>query len=91
MHADEDLESAVSLLQSLIRGRAIQDAMYEEREQHSDLIAEVKSTHALWASVQTMRNRQRDAVLEALRERAKLDDQVCIICVLFKTEVHGRI
>ncbi|OQR84847.1 hypothetical protein ACHHYP_12628 [Achlya hypogyna] len=41
---DDDLHGAVRLLQKLLRGRAIQNTMYEGKARRAELIAELRST-----------------------------------------------
>ncbi|NWR57537.1 CFA91 protein, partial [Bucorvus abyssinicus] len=44
---EEETELAVISLQKLLRGRAIQNMMYEEKERRLELIQELRTTHAL--------------------------------------------
>ncbi|XP_010173412.2 cilia- and flagella-associated protein 91, partial [Antrostomus carolinensis] len=44
---EEETELAVICLQKLLRGRAIQNMMFEEKEKRLELIRELRSTHAL--------------------------------------------
>ncbi|XP_010142939.1 PREDICTED: protein MAATS1 [Buceros rhinoceros silvestris] len=44
---EEETELAVICLQKLLRGRAIQNMMYEEKEKRLELIRELRTTHAL--------------------------------------------
>ncbi|KAI6078914.1 Cilia- and flagella-associated protein 91 isoform X1 [Aix galericulata] len=44
---EEEIELAVICLQKLLRGRAIQNLMFEEKEKRMELIQELRTTHAL--------------------------------------------
>ncbi|GAB0177609.1 cilia- and flagella-associated protein 91 [Grus japonensis] len=44
---EEEAELAVICLQKLLRGRAIQNMMFQEKEKQLDLIRELRTTHAL--------------------------------------------
>ncbi|XP_065498555.1 cilia- and flagella-associated protein 91 [Caloenas nicobarica] len=44
---EEEIELAVICLQKLLRGRAIQNMMFEEKEKQVELIQELRTTHAL--------------------------------------------
>ncbi|NXI67866.1 CFA91 protein, partial [Anseranas semipalmata] len=44
---EEETELAVICLQKLLRGRAIQNMMFEEKEKRIELIQELRTTHAL--------------------------------------------
>ncbi|XP_005502677.3 cilia- and flagella-associated protein 91 isoform X2 [Columba livia] len=44
---EEEIELAVICLQKLLRGRAIQNMMFEEKEKQVELIRELRTTHAL--------------------------------------------
>ena len=46
-HDDDDVNLAAITLQRLIRGRAMQNEMFEGRERRRELIVELRSTHAL--------------------------------------------
>ena len=62
--AEQAKERAVQLLQSLIRGRAVQNEMYEGKERKKDLIAELRSTHALARAQQEIKAKEKDAALK---------------------------
>lgn len=55
---------AVVLLQSILRGRAAQNQMYEGREQRQDLISELRSTHALQDAQQAVKAKEAEEVKE---------------------------
>lgn len=69
--ADEQREQAVILMQRLLRGRAEQARMYEGKDRRRDLIAELRTTHALEKAEQETKAALRSTVL---KERA-VDEQ----------------
>lgn len=68
--AEQAKERAVQLLQSLIRGRAVQNEMYEGKERKKDLIAELRSTHALARAQQEIKAKEKDAALKHRQQQA---------------------
>ena len=64
-----DVEAALTLIQSLIRGRGAQNANYEATEQQRDVINEVKSTHALWAVLAETRRKEKQDSLDSQQAR----------------------
>nr|CAB3263584.1 protein MAATS1-like [Phallusia mammillata] len=66
---DEEKELAVIFLQKLIRGRAIQNQMYEGKEKWLELIQEVRSTHALQKAEQQMKRQEKQHVVTLQRQR----------------------
>ncbi|CAH8299448.1 unnamed protein product, partial [Schistosoma turkestanicum] len=59
----ERCELATIMLQQLIRGRAIQTQMYEGKEKRRELIAELRSTHALLEDEQAQKKREKLTIL----------------------------
>lgn len=70
----EEADLAVTLLQQLIRGRAAQNAMYIGREQRRELIAELRSTHAL-QEAEVARKAAMQASVEGARAEAVASEQ----------------
>lgn len=66
---DEEEELAVTLLQKMIRGRAIQNMIFEGKEKRLELIQELRSTHALQYAEQQIKKAEKEQVLELQRER----------------------
>ncbi|XP_046852918.1 cilia- and flagella-associated protein 91-like [Xenia sp. Carnegie-2017] len=66
---EEDEELAVIFLQKLLRGRAIQNMMYEGKEKRLELIKELQNTHALQLAGQVERRKERQCVLSDQRMR----------------------
>ncbi|CAH8637797.1 unnamed protein product [Dicrocoelium dendriticum] len=72
-------EVAAVMLQRLIRGRAIQTQMYEGKEKRRELIAELRSTHALLEDEQADKLREKLSILDTQNRYSELvhkDNQV---------------
>ncbi|KAF8560613.1 AMY-1-associating protein expressed in testis 1 [Paragonimus westermani] len=63
---------AAITLQQLVRGRAIQTQMFEGKEKRRELIAELRSTHALLEDDKAEKRRQKLSILSTQEEHAKL-------------------
>jgi len=72
--SQEDRELAIIYLQKLIRGKAIQNMMYEGKEEKLVLIKEVASTHALQEADQAATKLQKQQVIAMQRQR-RLNEQ----------------
>lgn len=66
---EEEEELALIFLQKVIRGRAIQNMMFEGKEKRFELIQELRSTHALQEAGQLNKRNERQAVLSLQRQR----------------------
>merc|ERR1739842_151030 len=55
----EDMEIAAITLQKVIRGRAVQNMIYEGKENRLELIAELKTTHALKKTEQQVKAQEK--------------------------------
>ncbi|CAG5116047.1 unnamed protein product [Candidula unifasciata] len=69
LEAEENKHLAVIFLQQVIRGRAIQNNMFEGKEKRRELIAEIKSTHALQEREQAMKEHERLVTLALQKQR----------------------
>ncbi|XP_074652837.1 cilia- and flagella-associated protein 91-like [Tubulanus polymorphus] len=67
--AEEDKELAIIFLQQVIRGRAIQNMMFEGKEKRMELIKELRSTHALQDAEQQVKKQEKQATLALQRQR----------------------
>ncbi|XP_048827755.1 cilia- and flagella-associated protein 91 isoform X2 [Brienomyrus brachyistius] len=67
---EEDKELAIINLQKLLRGRSIQNMMFEGKMKHLELIQELRSTHALQREEQDLKQADKEATLtmQSLRE-----------------------
>uniref|UniRef100_A0A3P8ZHK7 Cilia- and flagella-associated protein 91 n=1 Tax=Esox lucius TaxID=8010 RepID=A0A3P8ZHK7_ESOLU len=66
---DEERELAVIFLQKLLRGRYIQNQMFEGKEKHLELIQELRTTHALQKEEQELQAADRQLTLALQRDR----------------------
>ncbi|KAK7491063.1 hypothetical protein BaRGS_00017759 [Batillaria attramentaria] len=66
---EEERELAVIFLQQVIRGRAVQNMMFEGKEKRMELIQELRSTHALQEEEQKQKVREMQATLALQRQR----------------------
>ncbi|XP_067928775.1 cilia- and flagella-associated protein 91-like [Watersipora subatra] len=66
---EEDEELAITYLQQIIRGRAIQNMMFEGKEKRMELIKELRSTHALQNAEQEVKRQEKQATLALQRQR----------------------
>jgi len=67
--AGESLEIAAITLQKIIRGRAVQNMMYEGKENRLELIDELRSTHALQKAEKQIKQQQKQDVINLQRFR----------------------
>uniref|UniRef100_UPI00398F77A6 cilia- and flagella-associated protein 91 isoform X2 n=1 Tax=Pristiophorus japonicus TaxID=55135 RepID=UPI00398F77A6 len=65
----EEKDLAIIYLQKLIRGRAIQNMMFEGKEKRIELINELRITHALQEDRQLVKEAEMQAILAVQRER----------------------
>ncbi|XP_054644284.1 cilia- and flagella-associated protein 91 isoform X2 [Dunckerocampus dactyliophorus] len=65
---EEEKELAVIQLQKLLRGRSIQTEIFNSKENHLDLIKELRTTHALRAKEQRLQEADKEHVM-ALKEK----------------------
>ncbi|OXB68909.1 hypothetical protein ASZ78_005346, partial [Callipepla squamata] len=68
---EEERELAVICLQKLLRGRAIQNKMFEEKEKRLELIQELRTTHALQEGGQLLLKVQ-EKMTQALQQQRDL-------------------
>uniref|UniRef100_A0A8C4RW26 Cilia- and flagella-associated protein 91 n=1 Tax=Erpetoichthys calabaricus TaxID=27687 RepID=A0A8C4RW26_ERPCA len=66
---EEERELAVICLQKLIRGRAIQNMMFEGKEKRIELIQELRTTHALQEDRQLIKKTEKQVILALQRQR----------------------
>uniref|UniRef100_A0A670JQE4 Cilia- and flagella-associated protein 91 n=1 Tax=Podarcis muralis TaxID=64176 RepID=A0A670JQE4_PODMU len=69
LQIEEERELAVITLQSLIRGRAIQNMMFEGKEKRLELIRELRTTHALQEDGQLLKKAEKQVTLALQRQR----------------------
>ncbi|XP_072290354.1 cilia- and flagella-associated protein 91-like [Eucyclogobius newberryi] len=66
---EEEREIAVINLQKLLRGRAIQYELIKGKENHLNLIRELRTVHALQSEEQELQKAQKDRMLNLKQER----------------------
>ncbi|XP_064266341.1 cilia- and flagella-associated protein 91 isoform X2 [Passer domesticus] len=65
---EEEIDLAVICLQKLLRGRALQNMIFEGKERHLDLIQELRTTHALQEDGQLLLKAQKQMTLSLQRQ-----------------------
>lgn len=66
---DENAELATIFLQQIIRGRAIQNMMFEGKTKRFELIKELRSTHALQREGQAIKEQEKATAMAIRRQR----------------------
>ncbi|XP_063250121.1 cilia- and flagella-associated protein 91 [Prinia subflava] len=66
---EEEIDLAVICLQKLLRGRALQNRMFEGKEKRLDLIQELRTTHALQEDGQLLLKAQKQMTLSLQRQQ----------------------
>uniref|UniRef100_A0A8C9N675 Cilia- and flagella-associated protein 91 n=1 Tax=Serinus canaria TaxID=9135 RepID=A0A8C9N675_SERCA len=75
---EEEIDLAVICLQKLLRGRALQNMIFEGKERHLDLIQELRTTHALQEDGQLLLKAQKQMTLSLQRQRDSQMKQVSL-------------
>jgi len=73
---EEYVELAVIYLQQMLRGRALQNMMYEGKEKRIELIRELRSTHALQSAEQQILKDDKQATLLFQRQQHLYEHKV---------------
>nr|DBA34622.1 TPA: hypothetical protein GDO54_002168 [Pyxicephalus adspersus] len=87
---DEEKELAVIFLQKLIRGRAIQNMMFEGKEKRLELIQELRTTHALQEEGQMLKKEDKQEVL-ALQRQRELDQHKASVQEEHLSRLEGEV
>ncbi|XP_077149734.1 cilia- and flagella-associated protein 91 isoform X1 [Ranitomeya variabilis] len=66
---DEEQELAAITVQKLLRGRAVQNMMFEGKEKRLELIRELRTTHALQEEGQLLKRRDKETTVALQRQR----------------------
>ncbi|KAM5281118.1 cilia- and flagella-associated protein 91 [Ctenodactylus gundi] len=66
---EEDIEMAVIYLQKLLRGRAVQNIMFEGKEKRRELIQELRTSHALQEDEKLVKKAENQVTLALQRQR----------------------
>ena len=73
------MEIAAITLQKVIRGRAVQNTMYEGKENRKELIEELKTTHALQKAEQQLKREEKQEVVALQRQRKLYQNKVRLL------------
>lgn len=76
LQENEEAELQAILLQKIIRGRSVQNMMYEGKEKRIELLQEVRSTHALQHAEQQMKRQEKQQVLTIQRQQRLHQEKV---------------
>ncbi|XP_029434762.1 cilia- and flagella-associated protein 91 isoform X2 [Rhinatrema bivittatum] len=76
---EEKRELAIICLQKLIRGRAIQNMMFEGKEKRLELIQELRTTHALQEEGQLLKKAEKQATLALQRQRDLREHKISMV------------
>ncbi|XP_013370631.1 PREDICTED: protein MAATS1 isoform X2 [Chinchilla lanigera] len=66
---EEDIEMAVIYLQRLLRGRVVQNMMFEGKEKRLELIQELRTSHALQEDEKLLKKAEKQVTLALQRQR----------------------
>ncbi|XP_070262367.1 cilia- and flagella-associated protein 91 isoform X2 [Myotis yumanensis] len=76
---EEDKEKAVIFLQKLLRGRAVQNVMFEGKEKRLELIQELRATHVLQEDDRLVRKTEKQVTLALQRQRNLHEHKVSLV------------
>ncbi|XP_077202407.1 cilia- and flagella-associated protein 91 isoform X2 [Paroedura picta] len=86
---EEERELAVITLQKIIRGRAVQNMMFEGKEKRLELIQELRTTHALQEDGQSLKKAEKQVTL-ALQLQRDLHEHKVSTMEKHLAQVEGR-
>jgi len=78
---EESQELAVICLQKIVRGQALQKAMYDGKEKRVELIREMRSTHALQAAEQQLLKDEQQATVLLQQQQQSYELKVTEDCL----------
>ncbi|XP_060006517.1 cilia- and flagella-associated protein 91 isoform X1 [Lagenorhynchus albirostris] len=76
---EEDIEMAVIYLQKLLRGRVVQNMMFEGKERRLELIQELRTSHALQEEDRLVKKAEKQVTLALQRQRNLHEHKVSLI------------
>ncbi|KAI5948593.1 Cilia- and flagella-associated protein 91 [Manis javanica] len=76
---EEDIEMAVIYLQKLLRGRVVQNMMFEGKEKRLELIQELRTSHALQEDDRLVQKAEKQAILALQRQRDLHEHKVLLV------------
>ncbi|XP_048450762.1 cilia- and flagella-associated protein 91-like, partial [Rhincodon typus] len=87
---EEERYLAVIYLQKLIRGRTVQNMMFEGKEKRIELIQELRTTHALQEDKQLLKQAEMEAIL-ALQHERDLQQQKLSTMEDYLSHIEGHV
>uniref|UniRef100_A0A8C6HIM4 Cilia- and flagella-associated protein 91 n=1 Tax=Mus spicilegus TaxID=10103 RepID=A0A8C6HIM4_MUSSI len=80
VHKEEgEIEMAVIYLQKLLRGRVVQNMMFEGKEKRLELILELRTSHALQEDDKLVKKAEKQVTLALQRQRNLHEDKLSVI------------
>ncbi|EGW13237.1 AMY-1-associating protein expressed in testis 1-like [Cricetulus griseus] len=80
VHKEEgEIEMAVIYLQKLLRGRVVQNMMFEGKEKRLELILELRTSHALQEDDKLVKKAEKQVTLALQRQRNLHEEKVSVI------------
>uniref|UniRef100_A0A452R1J7 Cilia- and flagella-associated protein 91 n=1 Tax=Ursus americanus TaxID=9643 RepID=A0A452R1J7_URSAM len=76
---EEDIEMAVIYLQKLLRGRVVQNTMFEGKEKRLELIQELRTSHALQDDDRLLKKAEKQVTLALQRQRNLHEHKVSLV------------
>ncbi|KAF5923991.1 hypothetical protein HPG69_010423 [Diceros bicornis minor] len=76
---EEDIEMAVIYLQKLLRGRVVQNVMFEGKEKRLELIQELRTSHALQEDDRLVMKAEKQVTLALQRQRNLREHKVSLV------------
>ncbi|XP_021118773.1 cilia- and flagella-associated protein 91 [Heterocephalus glaber] len=76
---EEDIEMAVIYLQKLLRGRVVQNMMFEGKEKRLELIQELRTSHALQEDEKLVKKAEKQVILALQRQRNLHEHKVSLL------------
>ncbi|XP_025730600.1 cilia- and flagella-associated protein 91 [Callorhinus ursinus] len=76
---EEDTEMAVIYLQKLLRGRVVQNTMFEGKEKRLELIQELRTSHALQEDDRLLKKAEKQVTLALQRQRNLHEHKVSLV------------
>ncbi|XP_038300990.1 cilia- and flagella-associated protein 91 isoform X1 [Canis lupus familiaris] len=76
---EEDIEMAVIYLQKLLRGRVVQNMMFEGKEKRLELIQELRTSHALQEDDRLLKKAEKQVTLALQRQRNLHEHKVSLV------------
>ncbi|XP_029424098.1 cilia- and flagella-associated protein 91 isoform X2 [Nannospalax galili] len=78
-YKEEEIEMAVIYLQKLLRGKAVQNMMFEGKEKRLELIQALRTTHALQEDEKLLKRAERKETLAVRRQRDLHEHKVSLV------------